>query len=409
LIIHQPETETAQGKVTISAKIEFDHPGYRGPDRLWVKYPEEYAQWLTGRADGFLVALFLMGMYFGEDIEVRGEVSPLLAYNLPVVLRLHHQIRPKLFNQIEIKYSSIKTLESRDGDHWGVGTSYSGGIDSSYTLNTHLPENQPIQSAQVTHGFFLHGFDIFLNQAEYYNRMLKIYSSLFDRLDLNLIPVSTNVYSFYQFHIDWSIAYSPPLIGTAMQVERLLHRFYKPSGRPMMSGISAGLPETATATDHLLSTENLQVILDDPSVNRLDKIREIHDWPEIRETLRVCGTPIKPVGHINCCSCAKCILNMTYFELLGNPNKFSSFHRPHHPLLLFQWLWKNRDGFARYREDILKLTWERQRWGFLLVSIIIYIPAWIKHQLYRYYLKAMAMVPSDLKYSLKSKIFPHNE
>jgi hypothetical protein len=227
-------------------------------------------------------------------------------------------------------------------------------------------------------------------------------------LKVELIPVSTNGYSFFQFRVNWGIAYSPPLIGTVMQIERLLHTFYKPSGRTILDEIKGGLPETGTVTDHLLSTENLKISLHDPSISRFEKIRKLQNFTDIRNTLRVCTKAIRPTEHINCCSCGKCLLNMSYFELLGNPNQFSSFHRQHHPLLLFQWLRYNLDGFVRLK-DIVKLSWEKRRWGFWLISVLIYFPAWIKHQLYRMYLKLIATIPPDLKYSVKTRIYPHNE
>lgn len=407
MIIHEPEVQISQGEVTISAPVEFAQAGTETPDNLWIKYPEKYAQWVTPRGDGFLVSLFLIAMYYQEDIEVRGEISPLLAYHFPVVVKLHHQIYPSLIKEVDVKFNHINALESQPGDHQGVGTAFSGGIDSSYTLWSHLPENQPIQAARITHGFFLHGFDILLSQAEFYARTLRLYTDLFDRLGLELIPVRTNVYSFYQFRLDWMIAYSPPLIGSVMHLERLLNRFYKPSGRTLIEGIAIKLPETGTATDHMLSTENLRVILDNSAVSRYEKVDVIKNWPEIRGTLRICNIAIKNPDHINCCSCGKCLMLMAYLEIMGDLENFSSFHKPFHALSLFEWLWHTRDAFLRAKM-ILKMSRKKRRWDIWLVMLIIYIPGFIKFWFFRLYVKFLGMIPAQIKYTLKSRIFPKN-
>jgi hypothetical protein len=407
VIIHHPEIVLSQGEVTISAKVEFDQVGTNTPDNLWIKFPEKYAKWISPRGDGFLCSLLLIGMYYQEDIEVRGEVSPLLAYNIPVVIKLYHQVWPTLFKQIDVRFSSIKSFESNQGDHWGVGTAFSGGVDSSFTLWSHLPGNQSIPSALITHGLFLHGFDILLSQPDYYDRLRKLYTDLFQRLNLELITASTNIYSFYEFRVDWAVAYCPPLIGAAMHLGRLLNRFYVPSSRSAINDISSGLPVITLSTVHLLSTENLKSILHNPAFAREEKIDRIRSWPEIQGTLRVCAELIKPVEHINCSFCAKCLNLMAYLEIVGDLHKFASFHKPFRPIYFFRWLWKSREAFVR-ANSILRFSRQYKRWDIWFFLLLVYIPGYVKFRCVRIYLVLLGRIPAHIKYAIKSRVFRKN-
>jgi len=78
VIIHQPETTQAGNEICISARVTYDnHPGDI-PDRLWFCYPDVYAAFITDRADTFAVGMLMLAMYLGEDVEVRGTISPRL-------------------------------------------------------------------------------------------------------------------------------------------------------------------------------------------------------------------------------------------------------------------------------------------------------------------------------------------
>lgn len=347
-------------------------------------------------------------MYYQEDIEVRGDVSPLLAYNIPFVIKLYHKIRPKLFKPIDVKYSSVKTLESNVGDHWGVGTAFSGGVDSTYTLWSHLSDNQSIVSAQITHGLFVHGIDILLNQTAYYDHMQRIYSNLFQQYNLELIPARTNVYSFYEFRVDWMIGYGPPLIGTALQLDRLFNRFYIPSGLSIPESVLRKSTFAVIAFSHqLLSTEKSRIVLHSPVASRTEKIDAIRNWPEIWGSLRVCAALVKPEDHINCCSCGKCLYLMTYLDIVGDLNNFTSFHKPFRSVEFFSWLWKKYEPFVR-AITILRLARKFKRWDILLVMLLIFVPLYIKNLGYNLYNDLRERMPANIMYSIKSKVFPKN-
>ena len=103
MIIHNPEIFVRDGKVTVSARIELKHDIPQFPQTLWFSFPEAYEPFVSDRIDGFVVVVLRMAMYFNEPLEVRGAVSPLLAYNLEECQRIFNMWHPKKFKIIDVE------------------------------------------------------------------------------------------------------------------------------------------------------------------------------------------------------------------------------------------------------------------------------------------------------------------
>jgi len=158
MIIHQPEIKRKNGEVILSAKIEYDHTHINLPDSCWFAFPEDYEPYLTSRSDPFAVAMIQTSQYLGENLEIRGELSERLAYGLHQYGSIFHLWIPKWFDPPHLAFD--KLVQPIAPANRLVMTAFSGGVDSFYTLQCHLPENQPIPSYQLQAGLFIHGMDI---------------------------------------------------------------------------------------------------------------------------------------------------------------------------------------------------------------------------------------------------------
>lgn len=103
MIIHSPEISTGPEGVTVSAKIEFKTPLPSMPDELWFKFPISQKDMVTDRADGFLIAMLLLAMQYGEDIQMIGTVSPRLLAGIKEFQRVFNMWFPKKFSLIDIE------------------------------------------------------------------------------------------------------------------------------------------------------------------------------------------------------------------------------------------------------------------------------------------------------------------
>ncbi len=324
MIVHSPTKTIKDGQVHIASRFELDTSLPYLPDELWYRFPEKYAEKIFQRSDAFAATGLLMAMYTGEDLKIRGTISPKLAYNLFEYRNIYHTWYPDFFKKVDIQYDHLEP-SPQFNDKTAVATAFSGGVDSFYTLWAHRPENQPIVEAQITHGLFVHGLDLRLADEANYNLAAQAYSQLFKELGVELIQAATNAYQFSEFRINWTMFNGVPLIGAALLLSPWMRRFYTPSGLPFYrKHIPHG---TSPVLDYLLSTEATELIHHGASVSRYDKVAALVTWPASYHKLRVCSDKTQMSGLENCSACHKCYRTMILleqFDALPNYNNFSS-------------------------------------------------------------------------------------
>jgi len=324
LIIHQPERINKDGFTTVFARIEVKNKSGFLPEFTWYRVPEAFGSFLTTRCEAFLLPGLLAGMYFGEDIEVRGAVSPKLAYYLEEYQYLLKFRFPKYQHPNRVQYRWLEALETSPG---AVGAAFSGGVDSLFTLWKHLPQNQPDPGYQISHGVFIEGFDILGFEEPHYKYLLEKHSRELANLGVDLIPLQTNIISLIHQLLPLSVFYGPIIMATGMALSGGFRRFYAPS-----SGDHAMLnqhPYTADPLmDHMLGTETLDVIHHGSTHLRVEKVAEIADWEVAHRLLWVCEVHKADRETWNCSRCEKCIRTMIPLFALGKLDKFKTFEKP---------------------------------------------------------------------------------
>jgi len=216
-----------------------------------------------------------------------------------------------------------------------VGTAFSGGVDSFYTLWAHMKQNQPIPDARVTHGLFVHGLDLRLDDEANYRVTADTYERVFKELGLELIRASTNAYQFSEFRINWTMFFGAPLVGVALLLGPWMRRFYVPSGMPSYTRL---FPQgSSPLTDHLLSTEVAEIVHHGSSISRYEKTFVVSAWSATHHKLRVCSNKMRMRGLINCCSCHKCYRTMVLLEMKGALANYSNFPRKMTPIDFLRW------------------------------------------------------------------------
>lgn len=309
------------GQITVAARVETQASVPNLPKDLWYRFPEKYEPNLSVQADGFAATALLVAMYTGEDLSIRAPISPKLAYGLLEYRNIFHGWLPKLFQMVDIRYEKVK-IAAGGNKVKGVGSAFSGGVDSFFTLWSHLAENQPIVEARITHGLFLHGYDLRLDEAAPYQAIARKYSALFNKYGLELILASTNAYQFAEFRVDWALINGAPLIGAALLMSPLLQRFYIPSWTRYNEITPQG---TSPLTDHLLSTDHFDIVHQGASISRFEKISILSHWPDTYDLLRVCSNKQQSAELKNCSACHKCYRTMASLSILNALPKYGTF------------------------------------------------------------------------------------
>jgi len=324
MIIHQPEMLKRDGNCIIYAKIEMNQPRDNFPEYLWYRVPERFAQHLSLQSDSFLIPGLIGGMHFKEEVEVHGTLSPKLAYNLNEYQHLLNFRMSKDVTPVEIKYAHLKALQAKPS---GVGTTFSGGVDSLFTIWKHLPQNQPIMDYRITHALFIHGFDILNKDKGRYQKLYPSYRDALKEINIELIPLETNLVSLIIPRMKLSHFYGPILAGSVHIFGNLFKKFFIPSSSDYTK-IRQWTSSSDPTSDPLLSSENLDIIHHGAATRRVEKVEAICDWELAQTHLRVC-VPDHPEKYSqNCSRCEKCLRTMIPLYALGKLDQFKTFEKP---------------------------------------------------------------------------------
>jgi hypothetical protein len=346
MIIHQPEMLKRDGNSIVHARIEMRQPRGNFPEHMWFKVPERYSAQLSMQSDAFLIASLAAGMHYQEDIEVRGTVSPKLAYHLGEVQHLLHFRSPKIVTAVEIKYGQLKPLQANPQ---AVGAAFSGGVDSFFTLWKHLPKNQAIPDFRITHALFMLGFDILNKDKARYQTLYSRYQDVLHKINIELVPLETNLVSMTIPISRRYFFYEQILIGAAHIFGNLFQKFFIPSTKDYWY-LKSKISSSELTSDPLLSTDTLEIFHHGSAIRRAEKIEAICDWEPVQAHLRVCS-PNKPDTHtLNCGRCEKCFRTMIPIYALGKMEKFTTFQKPirsNHEMLWWARKFDPAKGFVK--------------------------------------------------------------
>lgn len=395
MILHEPELSRLGDSVHISARVEPQNPVDYLPERLWFQFPALYADQISLRSDPYLVGLLPIAMNLGETLQVQGELTPGLLSGLEAYQRHFHQWDPRLFSQVEISVHKIKPSQLH-GDR-GQILSFSGGLDSFYTLWWSTQEHADDLDRRLSHAFFVHGFDVPLQAQEAYQGMLRPFQSILEDLGIELIPVKTNVRLFSQLRIDWNYAYGCALVGAAMCLTPLVKRFLTAGGVRYYGTHDL---ESHLFSDPWLSSEDLEVRVHGAGVSRLQKLEAIGDWPPTHDALHVCIAE-NTIGLHNCGRCEKCLRTRTSLHLTGRAGVYSTFPEVIRSRDFIYWalLRKVKSGFIH---ELRSHAWEHKAYGAWLWLVLVGAFGEIRGKLGA---MLVNMLPADHRLWLKSRFY----
>jgi hypothetical protein len=307
MIIHPPRIAPIGKDILISSRIEIHGAMRRTADTLWFRFPAVSQP--SDDCDPFVVALLLLAMQNGEDIEVKGSLSRKFYEGLERYQRVFQAWFPHRFKLIEIRCSELRSdVRSKT---MGRGAAFSGGVDSFYTL-LELKE-------RLTHTIFMAGFDMPVNLTWSIGELTRSFSRMMNDLGIEFIAGSTNIRTFVNT-VDWTNAHGPALMATALFFKHRLSDFYIPS-----SYTEGSYPRWGThpELDPLLSSESMSFVHHGSDVNRVQKLKLVSRFPMTYERLRVCW--IQDIGLKNCGACEKCVRTQIALEILGVLPKYRTF------------------------------------------------------------------------------------
>lgn len=313
-------------QIKLSVAIESRQLGLK---ELWFSTPEKYEAGLCHtRLDGFLVGMLFPAMQYGEDIHLEGCVSRKLLFNLNnYVIPLLLTFSP---SSQRIKITADETSAERF-DCRGVGTGFSGGIDSFCTIyDRYELETDP--DYKINSFLFLnvgsHGpADNETTKIKFANRY-KYLKAFPDEIGLDFIPLDSNLHLFHPWghqktHTLTSAA------GVLLMQQWFARYFYASSGLNYEDTANYGNKykeiDIGAYCDPiilpLLSTESVELVLEGIQYTRTQKFLNIIDYEPVRRYLNVCVG--RGDSYENCSVCHKCCRTLMTLDSLGKLDEFS--------------------------------------------------------------------------------------
>jgi hypothetical protein len=258
--------------------------------------------------DSFVLAVLFNTMGASADLEIHGEVSPSLLYNLAEFQSAWALWLPQKYHPAEFTASTERD-RPRVKKNEAI-MAFSGGVDSAFTAWRHRPDPDDPQQKKLAAGVLVHGFDITLVQLEVFARAAEKSRTMLASIGATLIPVATNL---REQHCSWEDSHGAALAACLMLFQGQFNTGLIASSYPYND---LTFPWGSNPiTDRMLSNNSFQIIHDGAGSDRAEKVRQISQWQEARQYVRVCW-----VGRNmdrNCCRCIKCVGAMLLFRLAG--------------------------------------------------------------------------------------------
>ena len=296
---------------------------YTSANKLWFSVPSEYESWLTDDVyDAFLVAALCPAMYYDEPIEIIGNVSHKLFFN---VQRYVHSLLLDFNENLHRISITAKGFSNATKKSHHVGMGFSGGVDAFATFREHFKEESDSEykiSALIftnvgQHGNANRGYKKFRGRYEY----LKPFA---EDVDLPFIPLDSNLFDFYIPKWEYDFGVICRAVG-ALIFETSIDKYYIASDHAYWQNLycdfkrgEADLSDVSECiTYNLLGTESLDIIIDGCQRNRIEKTSYISDYKPAQHYLNVCICTVE-----NCNKCSKCTRTLITLDLLNKLDEF---------------------------------------------------------------------------------------
>lgn len=263
----------------------------------------------VGRADPFVMALLPGAMRGGHEIVCDDPMSERLRY------QMREQLIPALcaaagpYRPIRI---SAQTTREAYPNMGAVGTGFSGGVDSLYTVMTHGPDSEyPLTHLAVFNAGVFEGE----TYRENFRRASQAAARFAAECGFRTIFVDTNFHeALPERFLD---VYSFRNLACALALQGLFSVYLLSSGHDA-ANFCMDLRNTASydlLTVACAGTETMAVHLSGVPAKRREKLAALADWEPSWRWLHPCV--FGWAGVKNCGRCKKCVRDMTTLFALG--------------------------------------------------------------------------------------------
>lgn len=333
MLIAPPQNVERHGRPALSAAVQVEgDSGLPATLDYWVRHGSLVPD--AQRADAFVVALLPLAMRLGEPVVVQGPVSTALAYGLRSVQHALATWWPALFRRVEVRYEQLDADPAPGPRPPGVGCCFSGGVDSWYTVLSHLAGSEPLAPYRISHALITHSFsqlDDTQPDDDRAERLHAVYAPLLAARGVELMLVESNLRRFRDRILrdgGRMKSYASSLLSWAHALGRHFGRFHL-AGHSTWAYRDMTTFGSHLALDHHFGSDRLQVLHFGAGATRSERIEYIAGAPDALRSLRVClaqsGLTAEPGQIMNCGRCKKCMRTLMVLDMLGQREACTTF------------------------------------------------------------------------------------
>ncbi len=319
---------------------DFDVTGIKNPfpeKTMWVSVREEDGDMLAENVyDPFVLAPVYLGMHYGQDVRIEGNVSPRLWHNTRRYITRIFDLFSDYTRPVNISAAGFDTVTPWEKERL-VGTGASCGVDSLTTIyNNFVKETDP--AFRINALFFVnsgtHGDFADKETERLYNDRAKLNGDAVRELGLPLHLVNSNYHAFANTIGSSQIIVYLSIYSCVLSLQRAIRRYYTSSNlayeeiaefhRKTRDFDIAEFSESYMA--HLISTEIFELVIDGCEYTRGEKTALIADWDFARRHLNVCVADMP--GAKNCSKCNKCMRTQLTLDAIGKLDAFTEVFNP---------------------------------------------------------------------------------
>ncbi|MBK3734332.1 hypothetical protein GAY29_14740 [Azospirillum brasilense] len=307
--LHIGVEETASGGL-VRRTVLLSEDGTRRRHRVVYEFEEPAGTAADRPMDGTVMAVLFHAMERGLPVHVHGPLTRTALHNIDALQGVWRRWRPDRYRTVEIIPERVVDRNAPKPGRRAIAA-YSSGLDSTFTILRHRLLLPPERRHTVGALLMVHGFDVELDRAEDFERLVERTRPFRDLVGLELRVVRTNS---KELHLqNWQDSHAAELAACLHLHEAEFEFGLIGSTKPYDALV---IPYgTTPIADHLLSGDGFSIVHDGAAYSRTEKAAAVAAYPEAVGSLRVCWEGAQQFR--NCGVCEKCVRTRMNFAAAG--------------------------------------------------------------------------------------------
>ena len=302
LRISKPVIRSTPGQTRLECTVKIGRKEYA----IFIATPEEASQMVSVRGEAFVCAFLMVAMKLRARLVCDFTLDETFLQNISAAQGVLESWKVG-FSRVPVVCTAVDTVPVSGS---GVGSFFSGGVDSFYTLLKNKAGNS---TPALTHLQLVQGFDIELFNVELFSETTHRVAEIAKQFSVDLVTVQTNIREVTDLYVLWNYAHGGALGAVAQFLSGGLSTVFVPSTDSYSQLFPWG---SHPDLDRHWGMQTLQLIHDGNEANRTEKIAAyIAKSPAALSHLRVCYKNIK--AEYNCGKCSKCLRTQIELRAAG--------------------------------------------------------------------------------------------